>query len=189
MPFRFERLEISDICLIEAKVFNDHRGFFLETYKHSDFVNNGIPQSFNQDNYSHSIRGVLRGLHYQMQPKAQGKLVKVLRGEIFDVAVDIRNGSPTYGHWVGVTLSAEDHQLLYIPVGFAHGFCVMSDEAVVTYKATNEYTPELDRGIAWNDPDIDISWPIKTPILSEKDAQLPLLSEAENNFVYQGVQS
>jgi dTDP-4-dehydrorhamnose 3,5-epimerase len=135
-----------------------------------------------QDNLSHSRHGVVRGLHYQNHPKAQGKLVTVLKGEIFDVAVDIRKGSPTYGRWVGITLSADSYRMLYIPVGFAHGFCVMSDEAMLSYKATEEYAPDLERGIAWNDPDIGIRWPIESPILSARDAQLPLLNEADNSF-------
>jgi len=125
---------------------------------------------------------VLRGLHYQMHPKAQGKLVMALTGEIYDVALDIRTGSPTYGRWVGATLSADRFNMLYIPVGFAHGFCVLSERADVLYKTTDEYAADLDRGIRWDDPQIGIDWPIAGPILSAKDAQLPLLRDAENNF-------
>lgn len=186
MPFRFEQLEIPEVMLVEPKAFADHRGYFVETYKRSDFEANGIPELFVQDNHSYSVRGVLRGLHYQMDPKAQGKLVSVIQGEIFDVAVDIREGSPTYGRWVGVTLSAKDHQMLYVPAGFAHGFCVVSNEADVVYKVTEEYAPEVDRGIRWNDPDVGVRWPIAQPLLSPKDAQLPLLRAADNNFVYGG---
>jgi len=186
MPFRFERLEIPDVILIEAKAFEDARGFFMEIYKRSEFEANGIPHGFVQDNHSHSVHGVLRGLHYQKHPKAQGKLVFVIRGEIFDVAVDIRQGSPTYGRWVSVTLSAKNRRMLYVPVGFAHGFCVLSEEADVVYKVTSEYAPELDRGIVWNDPELSIRWPIQQPILSPKDAQLPLLREADNDFIYEG---
>ena len=182
MPFQFHRLEIPDIVLVEAQSFGDHRGYFLETYRMSSFSTNGISDAFVQDNLSHSHHGVLRGLHYQNHPKAQGKLVTVLKGEIFDVAVDIRKGSLTYGRWVGMTLSADCYRMLYVPVGFAHGFCVMSEEATVSYKATEEYAPDLERGIAWNDPDIGIRWPIESPILSAKDAQLPLLNEADNSF-------
>lgn len=182
MPFQFKKLEIPDIVLIEAQSFPDHRGYFLETYRMSSFAANGISDAFVQHNLSHSRQGVLRGLHYQNHPKAQGKLVTVLKGEIFDVAVDIRKGSPTYGHWVGITLSADSYRMLYIPDGFAHGFCVMSGEAAVSYKATEEYAPDLERGIVWNDPDIGIRWPIESPILSARDAQLPLLSEADNDF-------
>jgi dTDP-4-dehydrorhamnose 3,5-epimerase len=184
MPFRVVRLEIPDVILIEPKLIEDRRGFFLETYKQSEFEAIGILDTFVQDNHSHSVRGVLRGLHYQKAPMAQGKLVSVIRGEIFDVAVDIRRGSPTHGRWTGVTLSSGDPRMVYVPAGFAHGFCVLSDEADVVYKVTKEYAPELDRGILWNDPDLGISWPIQHPVLSPKDAQLLLLRDADNNFEY-----
>jgi dTDP-4-dehydrorhamnose 3,5-epimerase len=182
MPFQFERLEIPDIILVTAKHFVDDRGFFLESYKQSEFADNGIPWTFVQDNRSHSAHRVLRGLHYQMQPRAQGKLVMALAGEIYDVAVDIRQGSPTYGRWVGATLSAERFNMLYIPVGYAHGFCILSERAEVLYKTTDEYAANLDRGIRWDDPQIGIDWPLADPILSAKDAQLPLLRDAANNF-------
>jgi dTDP-4-dehydrorhamnose 3,5-epimerase len=182
MPFRFQRLAIPDVILISAKQFVDYRGYFLESYKQSEFADNGIPWAFVQDNRSHSTRQVLRGLHYQMQPRAQGKLVTALSGEIFDVAVDIRQGSPTFGRWVGATLSAARFNMLYVPVGFAHGFCVLSKQADVLYKVTDEYAADVDRGIRWDDPQIGIDWPIADPILSEKDAALPLLHNAENNF-------
>jgi dTDP-4-dehydrorhamnose 3,5-epimerase len=164
-------------------VFEDERGFFTETYKYSVFASFGIRERFVQDNYSKSVKGVLRGLHYQKHPKAQGKLVMVIRGEIFDVAVDIRKGSPTCGKWVGLVLSSEDHRMLYVPAGFAHGFCALSDEAGVVYKVTGgEYAPELERGIVWNDPDLGITWPVKHPLISRKDAALPRLQEADNDF-------
>jgi dTDP-4-dehydrorhamnose 3,5-epimerase len=185
MPFRFQRLEIPDVILVSAKQFVDDRGYFLESYKQSDFADNGIPWVFVQDNRSHSTRHVLRGLHYQIQPRAQGKLVAVLSGEIFDVAVDIRQGSPTFGHWVSATLSADRFNMLYAPVGFAHGFCVLSEQADVLYKVTAEYAADLDRGIRWDDPQIGVDWPIANPILSEKDAALPLLHDAENNFRFE----
>ena len=185
MPFRFQRLEIPDVILVSAKQFVDDRGYFLESYKQSEFADNDIPWAFVQDNRSHSTRHVLRGLHYQIQPRAQGKLVAVLVGEIFDVAVDIRQGSPTFGHWVGATLSADRFNMLYAPVGFAHGFCVLSEQADVLYKVTAEYAADLDRGIRWDDPRIGIVWPIAGPILSEKDAALPLLHDAENNFWFE----
>jgi dTDP-4-dehydrorhamnose 3,5-epimerase len=187
VPFRFEKLEIPEIILVEGVAFEDRRGFFMETYQRSAFAAAGIQEAFVQDNFSHSVRGVLRGLHYQTHPKAQGKLVSVLWGEIFDVAVDIRRGSPTYGRWVAVRLAAEDRRLLYVPVGFAHGFSVLSAEAQVMYKVTEEYAPELDRGIRWNDPQLGIRWPIEEPILSPKDAQLPLLREATLDFLYEEV--
>lgn len=182
MSFQFQRLRIPDVILIEPQKYRDARGFFLETYKMSSFSANGIPQSFIQDNLSHSARGVLRGLHYQKHPRAQGKLVIALRGRIFDVAVDIRKGSASYGQWVGLELSAESSQMLYVPVGFAHGFCVLSKEADVLYKVTAEYCPDLDRGLAWNDPQIGIQWPVGEPLLSAKDAGLPTLAQADNNF-------
>ena len=184
MSFKFQRLEIPEVILVEAESFGDDRGFFAETYKRSEFAAHGMPQAFVQDNYSFSVRGVLRGLHYQKQPKAQGKLVTALRGQIFDVAVDMRRGSPTYGKWVGRVLGGEKIRLLYIPPGFAHGLCVLSEKAVVTYKVTQEYAPELDRGIIWNDPDIGVQWPIAEPILSAKDTRLPWLEEADHDFRY-----
>jgi dTDP-4-dehydrorhamnose 3,5-epimerase len=183
MPFEFQRLAIPDIILVEAQIFGDDRGFFVETYKRSDFAAHGIPDAFVQCNRSHSVRGVLRGLHYQKHPRAQGKLVMALQGEVFDVAVDIRRGSPTYGRWIGEVLSAENGRMLYVPVGFAHGFCVLSDKADVLYMVTDEYAPECDRGILWNDPDIGVEWPIAEPLLSPKDAQLPPLRQADNDFV------
>jgi len=184
MPFTFKRLNIPEIMLIEAKSFSDDRGFFLESFKESIFIENGINTRFVQDNYSRSIKGVLRGLHYQKDPKAQAKLVIAIRGKIFDVVVDIRKDSPTYGKWVGEILSEQNHKLLYIPEGFAHGFCVLSDEADVLYKVNQEYSPEHDRGILWNDPEVDIKWPVDKPLLQEKDSQLPHLKNADNNFVY-----
>ncbi len=184
MSFTFKRLEISDVILITPKVFPDGRGFFYENFQKSSFISNGINKQFVQDNFSHSVKGVLRGLHYQKDPKAQAKLVTALSGEIFDVAVDIRKDSPTYGKWTGEILSEDNHKLLYIPEGFAHGFCVLSQNADVLYKVNQEYSPEHEKGIKWNDPAVNITWPIDKPILHEKDHQLPLLKDADNNFVY-----
>ncbi len=184
MPFQVQPLAIPDVLLVEAQIFGDERGFFMEIYKRSDLAAHGIPDAFVQCNRSHSVRGVLRGLHYQKHPRAQGKLVVALQGEVFDVAVDIRRGSPTYGRWVGEVLSAQNGCMLYVPVGFAHGFCVLSDKADVLYMVTDEYAPECDRGILWNDPDIGIDWPIAAPILSPKDAQLPALRDADHNFAF-----
>lgn len=186
MPFFFTKLEIPEILLVEPKVFKDMRGFFSETYKYSDFAQIGIKEHFVQDNYSYSIKGVLRGLHYQKEPHAQGKLVQCMKGKIFDVAVDIRRGSQTFGRWVGSELSEENNLMLYVPPAFAHGFVVLSDTARVIYKCTKEYSPENDRGIIWNDPDVGIQWPIKNPVLSEKDMKHPLLKDADNNFEYEG---
>ena len=182
MPFTFQQLKIPDVILIEPKIYTDTRGYFTETYKRSEFIENGINENFVQDNWSHSMKGTLRGLHFQKQPKAQAKLVMVLKGEVFDVAVDIRKGSSTYGKWVGLNLSGKKAQMLYIPAGFAHGFCVLSDEADFVYKVSDEYSPELDSGILWNDPDIDIDWPITDPLLSAKDMALPLLKDADLDF-------
>lgn len=184
MAFRFERLSLPDVILIEPNVHRDERGFFMEAYKFSEFAALGIQERFVQDNHSRSPRAVLRGLHYQRNPMAQGKLVRVLEGEIFDVAVDIRKGSPTYGRWVGMTLSAADKQMLYVPDGFAHGFCVLSETADVLYKVTREYSAGHDQGIIWNDPDIAIDWPIRDPIISKKDASHPRLKETDTGFVY-----
>ncbi len=183
MPFEFAAQSISDVVLVMPKVFPDDRGFFMETYKASAFEAEAIPR-FVQDNYSRSSRGVLRGLHYQNPPAAQGKLVSVICGEVFDVAVDIRQGSPTFGQWVGVTLSADNHHQLYVPAGFAHGFCVTSDTADVVYKVTSEYSPAHDRGLIWNDPVIGIQWPIQDPILSGKDQQHPSLEAIDNGFTH-----
>lgn len=178
MPFNFKRLEIQDVILIEPKIFKDERGFFMETYKFSDFKN-FIKNfaGFVQENHSFSVKNVLRGLHYQKPPKEQGKLVRVIKGKIFDVAVDIRKGSPTYGKYVSEILSEENRKMLYIPEGFAHGFCVLTDIAEVVYLTTKEYSPEHEAGIRWDDKDIGIEWPVKNPIVSEKDAKLKYLKE------------
>ena len=181
MPFEFKRLEISDVILVIPKVFKDDRGFFMEGYKKSEFYENGISVDFNQDNHSKSTRGVLRGLHYQASPKGQAKLVRCIRGEIFDVAVDIRKNSPTFGQWVGEKLTEENKHMLYIPEGFAHGFAVLSDEAELLYKASNEFSKEHDRGVLWNDPDIGVDWGIDfEPILSEKDKIQPRLKDIKD---------
>jgi dTDP-4-dehydrorhamnose 3,5-epimerase len=182
LPFKFRKLEIKDVVLIEPHVFRDIRGYFMETYKFSEFSNNGIKEHFTQDNHSLSTKYVLRGLHYQLPPYAQGKLVRCINGEIFDVAVDIRKNSPTFGKWVGVNLSSENKKMLYIPSGFAHGFLTLSDVAEIHYKMTNEYAPEYERGILWNDKEIDINWPvddINSIIISDKDKVHPFLKDAE----------
>jgi dTDP-4-dehydrorhamnose 3,5-epimerase len=162
--------------IIVPKVFGDARGFLMETYKRSEFEAAGLPVTLVQENHSRSSAGTLRGLHYQVEPKAQGKLVRVVSGEVFDVAVDIRKGSPTLGQWVGVTLSADNRKSMYIPPGFAHGFCVLSPEAEVIYKTTEEYAPELEFGIRWDDPALGIVWPVANPTLSERDKNWPAFS-------------
>jgi dTDP-4-dehydrorhamnose 3,5-epimerase len=172
MPFTFKKLEIPEVILISPRVFPDERGFFLETYKKTEFTKNGIKENLVQENYSRSKKNVLRGLHFQRSPKAQGKLVQCLRGKIFDVAVDIRKKSPTFLKWVAVELSQENGQILYVPKGFAHGFLVLSASADVVYKCTAEYSPKHESGIIWNDSQINITWPRLKPILSDKDEEL-----------------
>lgn len=170
---------LPEVLLIEPKVFGDDRGFFFESWNEREFRSAGIDQRFVQDNHSKSARHVLRGLHYQIR-QPQGKLVRVVAGEIFDVAVDIRRSSPRFGQHVTVSLSADRHNMLWVPIGFAHGFCVVSDTAEVVYKTTDLYAPEHERTIRWNDPAIGIGWPISVPpILSAKDSKGVLLNEAE----------
>ena len=180
MPFEFERQKIRDVILVKPKVFGDNRGFFMEAYKKSDFFKNGIDVEFNQDNHSKSSKRVLRGLHYQAKPFGQAKLVRCPKGRIYDVAVDIRPNSPTYGEYVKVELSEENKNMLFIPEGFAHGFVVLSDEAELLYKTSGEYAPQADRGILWNDKDININWEIDfEPVLSEKDKNQPLFANID----------
>ncbi|EZQ12031.1 MULTISPECIES: dTDP-4-dehydrorhamnose 3,5-epimerase [Acidianus] len=181
MPFLFKRLAIPEVFLIETKHFSDNRGFFEETYKEKDFKENGIPCNFVQINHSFSVKGVLRGLHFQLKPKPQGKLVTVISGKVLDVAVDLRKGSPTYSKWVSAELTPG--RLLWIPCGFAHGFLAL-EESHVIYLVTRDFDPSLDSGVAWNDEEINVNWPIKEPILSEKDRKLPKLRELNINFEY-----
>ena len=171
---KVEKTRLEGVLLIEPKVFQDARGFFLESYTKQKYMAHGIDVEFIQDNHSASAKNVLRGLHFQAV-RQQAKLVRVIQGEIFDVAVDIRPNSPTFGKWVGHRLSKENRLQLYVPVGFAHGFCVMSDTAEVLYKCTDYYSPQDERGIIWNDPDLGISWPTDNPILSPKDGNYPRL--------------
>ncbi|MCD7879551.1 MAG: dTDP-4-dehydrorhamnose 3,5-epimerase [Candidatus Gastranaerophilales bacterium] len=181
MPFEFKKLNIPDVVLVIPKVFDDDRGFFLEGYKKSEFKANGIYVEFNQDNHSKSSKGVLRGLHYQAAPKAQAKLVRCIQGEIFDVAVDIRRDSDSFGKWVGEKLSAQNKHMLFIPEGFAHGFVVLSETAELLYKASNEFSKEHDRGVRWNDSDINVNWGIDfVPLLSEKDKNQPFLKDIKD---------
>lgn len=174
-------MAIPDVWLIEPKVFGDDRGFFFESFNQRVFhAATGLDLSFVQDNHSKSAKNVLRGLHYQLPPKAQGKLVRVIAGEVFDVAVDIRRDSPTFGRSVSAVLSAENRRQIWIPVGFAHGFLVLSDSAEFLYKTTEYYAPEYERSIAWNDPALAIDWALaQAPILSPKDAAAPVLADAE----------
>lgn len=178
MPFTFEKLPIEGLILVKPKVFGDNRGFFMESYKKSDFVKNGIEVEFNQDNHSKSSARVLRGLHFQKPPFGQAKLVRCSRGRIYDVAVDLRKGSKTFGKYEKVELSEENKHMFFIPEGFAHGFVVLSPEAELLYKASGEYAPEADSGILWNDKEINIDWDIDfEPILSEKDKIQQTLNE------------
>ncbi|ALU36997.1 dTDP-4-dehydrorhamnose 3,5-epimerase [Clostridium coskatii] len=182
--FNFVKTEIEGVYIIETGIFGDNRGYFMETYNYSDFKAVGLDMVFVQDNQSKSKKGVLRGLHFQKN-YSQGKLVRVVKGKVFDVAVDLRDGSSTYGKWIGVTLSEENRKQFYIPKGFAHGFLVISDEAEFCYKCTEFYHPEDEGGIIWNDPDINIKWPLEgidNIIFSERDKLWPTLKECKNNI-------
>lgn len=173
MPFIFTKTEIPEVIIVHTKPLSDARGEFAEVYKKSEFEAAGISDAFVQTNYSKSKKGVLRGMHYQAAPAAQAKLVRIISGSVFDVAIDIRKDSPTFGKWVGVTLSAQEKNMLYIPEGFAHGFCVLEDDTEMVYNCSREYSPEHERGIIWNDPQIGIAWPIDNPLLADRDAQYP----------------
>lgn len=178
MDYQYKNLPLEGLAVISFPSFADDRGKFQEIYKRSEFQKFGLPL-FVQDNYSHSRQGVLRGLHYQLPPKAQGKLVVVLEGEIFDVAVDLRRDSKTFKQWHGVVLEEGINQAFYVPPGFAHGFMVLSETASVLYKTTAEYAPELERGIIWNDPELNINWPMPSPKLKQRDGAFPKFSSAE----------
>ncbi|OPY09045.1 MAG: dTDP-4-dehydrorhamnose 3,5-epimerase [Syntrophus sp. PtaB.Bin001] len=179
MPFSFKPLSLPDVILVEPGVFPDDRGLFFEFFKASEFANAGLPAHFPQDNFSFSKKDVLRGLHYQKNPKAQGKLVSVLKGSVWDVAVDLRRQSPSFLKWVSAELNDRNRAMLYIPPGFAHGFLALTDDVHFLYKCTHEYDQQADAGVRWDDPEIGIPWPIKHPILSEKDRVLPSVSQAE----------
>lgn len=179
---KITQTDIPGLLTIEPDVHGDSRGFFMETWNRKRYEDSGAPGIFVQDNVSRSSKGVLRGLHYQY-PRSQGKLVMVLEGEVFDVAVDIRRGSPAFGKWHGVTLSAEKKNQFYIPPGFAHGFEVLSDSALFCYKCTDLYYPEHDRGVRWNDPDIGITWHTENPGLSDKDRVTPLLKDVPEDHL------
>jgi dTDP-4-dehydrorhamnose 3,5-epimerase len=173
---KVSRTENLDLVVLEPRVFSDNRGHFLELFKADRYPEHGVPDRFVQDNLSYSTKGVVRGLHYQLG-RPQGKLVGVVQGAVFDVAVDIRTGSPTFGCHTGIVLSSQDYRQIYIPEGFAHGFCVLSESAIVLYKCTDYYVPEEERGICWDDPSLNIAWPVPTPVLSEKDKTYPFLKD------------
>jgi dTDP-4-dehydrorhamnose 3,5-epimerase len=181
-----EPTSLPGVYTFTPQVYRDPRGFIFESYNQGIWRTAGVDTTFVQDNHSKSARGTLRGLHFQLAPAAQVKLVRVVRGAVWDVAVDIRVGSPTFGQWLGIELSADNFCQLYIPEGFAHGFCVLSDEAEVLYKTSLFYSPAHERGIAWNDPDLGIAWPVETPLLSNRDAHAPSLADylAESPFRY-----
>lgn len=179
MAATFKKLEIPDIILITPKIFKDLRGSFFESYKYSEFIDNGINEIFVQDNCSRSQKGVLRGLHYQIEPFSQGKIVRCSSGAILDIAVDLRKSSNTFKKYVIAELTSENGYMLYIPAGFGHGFYTLVDNTEVSYKITSEYKPEAERGVIWNDPELNIDWHDKNPVLSEKDEMLPLLKSAD----------
>lgn len=182
----FTKTNLPGVFVVEPTVYGDHRGWFMETYSTKYFKEAGIDIKFEQDNQSFSAsKGTVRGLHFQLNPKSQTKLVRCTRGSLFDVAVDIRQGSPTFGQWFGIELSAENKKQLFIPKGFAHGFMALTDNVEIQYKCDEFYAPECDGGIRWNDPEIGIVWPMDIqPILSAKDEAAPLLKDAKTNFVY-----
>jgi len=177
VPFTFNELDLPGVVVVQPQVFQDERGGFLETYRYSQFSKAGITEHFVQFNVSWSVKGVVRGLHYQVEPDAQGKLVSVSEGEVYDVVVDIRDDSPNYGRWRAVTLSAENRTMLYVPPGYGHGFCVVSEGAQVSYATTTEYAPESERGVIWSDPSLAIPWPVDAPIVSAKDQTWPRLEQ------------
>lgn len=187
MSFKFEKLKIPGLVVITPDQFGDQRGFFMETYKKSVFHDHGIDFEFVQDNLSQSKGGTIRGLHYQLNPMAQGKLLRVITGEIYEVAVDIRLNSPFFGKWDGVLMSSENRKMFWIPPGFAAGMVTLKDDSLLAYKTTSEYSKEHERGILWSDPRIGITWPISVsnPLLSPKDAVHPLIDNAEINFEYE----
>jgi dTDP-4-dehydrorhamnose 3,5-epimerase len=186
MVFKFSPFELPGLLLVEGPRFPDERGFFLESFRESDLAEAGLPP-FVQDNHSRSTKGVLRGLHYQKNPHAIGKLVRCARGQVYDVVVDIRKGSKTYGRWAGIELTDEKNIALWVPAGFAHGFYTVSDVADVIYKVTGYWSKDCDRGVLWNDSSIGIKWPSQNALLSPKDSILPPLSKADNNFEEDGV--
>ncbi len=183
MPFEFKDTNIKEVKVIIPKAFPDDRGYFLESFKKSDFEKAGINREFKQDNHSFSVKGTLRGLHFQNPPYSQGKLVRVLKGKILDVAVDVRKGSPTFGNYVMEELTEKNFKILWVPEGFAHGFLALED-SLVLYKATSEYNQSSEAGVIWNDKTIDIKWPDIEKVISEKDKKWPILTESKTKYIY-----
>lgn len=180
---KVSKTSMEGILLIEPDLFGDSRGFFMESYSRKKYTEHGIDMEFVQDNHSKSVKNTLRGLHYQIKP-GQDKIVRVVSGEVFDVVVDMRYGSPTFGKWEGFVLSAANKRQLFVPIGFAHGFCVLSEEAEFLYKCSDYYSPVDERGIIWNDPDLNVKWPIENPILSERDKKNKFLKDMDKDFIY-----
>lgn len=181
---RFEPTEIPEVLIVETRFFKDERGFFTETYSKKNWAAEGFDETFLQDNMSLSSKGTLRGMHYQIEPHGMGKLIRAVSGSIYDVAVDLREGSPTFGKWVGKTLSAENGLAMWVPVGFAHGFLALEESTLIYYKCTNTYAPESERSIHYADPAVGIEWPMQPTSLSPKDEVAPSLAQAEYNFRY-----
>lgn len=186
MPNSFRATEIPGVFVLERRVFPDERGWFSEAWTAAELREHGLPDGFVQENLAWSHRDVVRGLHFQRPPAAQGKLVSALVGEVWDVAVDLRRGSPTFGRWHAETLSADNRRTMWIPEGFAHGYAVLSPEALVIYRATAPYAPEAEGGVAWDDPELAIPWPVTDPILSARDAALPRLAEVDAGIPWRG---
>ena len=184
MPFKFEETDLPGLTLISPQRFDDPRGAFWEMYRASAFAASGLPDHFRQVNLSRSKKHVLRGLHYQLQPHAQGKLISVLRGEIYDVSVDLRLDSPSYRSWRGFRLSESSRRMVYIPEGFAHGFQALSGDVIVSYHCTAEYAPEFEAGVRWDDPELNIPWPLTDPLVNDRDRSWPGVHEAQANFVF-----
>lgn len=180
---KVSKTSMEGILLIEPDLFGDSRGFFMESYSRKKYAELGINMEFVQDNHSKSVKNTLRGLHYQLNP-GQDKIVRVVSGEVFDVVVDMRHGSPSFGKWEGFILSAENKRQLFVPIGFAHGFCVLSDEAEFLYKCSDYYSPLDERGVIWNDPDLNVKWPIDNPILSERDKKNKFFRDMNKDFIY-----
>lgn len=184
MPFEFKDTPLKGVKIIQPRVFRDTRGFFIESYKKSDFVKAGIVEEFTQDNHSYSSKGVLRGIHFQMEPHAQGKLVRCIKGAVWDVAVDLRAVSKTFGQWYGIELTEENMTMLYIPPGFGHGFVTLKDNTHFLYKCTNEYNPDADSGVIWNDSDINIKWPLMAGLsFSNKDLKLQSFEDYKKSSI------
>jgi len=186
MPLEITETEMPGVLEVRVKVFEDDRGFFTETFNKDTWAEKGFAPEWVQDNLSKSCKGTLRGMHYQIEPQPMGKLVRAVQGSVFDVAVDLREGSPTFGKWIGRELSGENHLWLWVPVGFAHGFVALEDDTLVYYKCTGTHCPDTERALNYKDPDVGIEWPIEPTVVTEKDANAPMLGDADYNFKFEG---